>query len=112
MLNSLLSQDNLDESDESSVAELIQRLESADGVAKGMESKLDDLLGNLDTLLAVLEKNEPVQKQEEVGGDGKGESASKILVKTGPPTMLTGTWVRCESIDHDISLLNALTIVL
>lgn len=74
LLNSLLSQDNLDESDEASVAELIQRLESADGVAKGMESKLDDLLGNLDTLLAVLEKNEPVQKQEEVGGDEKGES--------------------------------------
>ncbi len=49
LLNSLLSQDNLDESDEASVAELIQRLESADGVAKGMESKLDDLLGNLDT---------------------------------------------------------------
>ncbi|KAK0455817.1 hypothetical protein EV421DRAFT_1748824 [Armillaria borealis] len=74
LLNSLLSQDNLDESDEASVAELIQRLESADGVAKGMESKLDDLLGNLDTLLAVLEKNEPVQKQEEVGRDEKGES--------------------------------------
>ncbi|KAK0466276.1 uncharacterized protein EV420DRAFT_1636860 [Desarmillaria tabescens] len=65
LLNSLLSQDNLDESDEASIAELMQRLESADGVAKGMESKLDDLLGNLDTLLAVLEKNEPVEKQEE-----------------------------------------------
>ncbi|KAK0199085.1 hypothetical protein F5146DRAFT_1022073 [Armillaria mellea] len=74
LLNSLLSQDNLDESDEASVAELIQRLESADGVAKGMESKLDDLLGNLDALLVVLEKNEPAQKQEEVGGDDKGES--------------------------------------
>ncbi|KAK0481482.1 hypothetical protein IW261DRAFT_1470904 [Armillaria novae-zelandiae] len=74
LLNSLLSQDNLDESDEASVSELIQRLESADGVAKGMESKLDDLLGNLDALLAVLEKNEPVQKQEEVCGDEKKES--------------------------------------
>ncbi|KAK0208990.1 hypothetical protein DFS33DRAFT_1306780 [Desarmillaria ectypa] len=75
LLNSLLSQDNLDESDEASVVELMQRLESADGVAKGMESKLDVLLGNLDTLLAVLEKNGPVKKQEDVGGDEKGVSA-------------------------------------
>ncbi|KAJ7103183.1 hypothetical protein B0H15DRAFT_942680 [Mycena belliarum] len=56
-LSELLSKDTLDDAGEASVAELLARLESADGVAKGVESKLDSLLGNLDTLLASLEKD-------------------------------------------------------
>ncbi|KAJ7070685.1 hypothetical protein C8F01DRAFT_1244395 [Mycena amicta] len=45
----LLSKESLDEAGEASVEELLARLESADGVAKGVENKLDTLLGNLDT---------------------------------------------------------------
>ncbi|KAJ7492269.1 hypothetical protein FB451DRAFT_1388685 [Mycena latifolia] len=56
-LSELLSKDTLDDAGEASVAELLARLESADGVAKGVENKLDALLGNLDTLLASLEQN-------------------------------------------------------
>ncbi|KAJ7109845.1 hypothetical protein C8R44DRAFT_985892 [Mycena epipterygia] len=57
-LSELLSKDTLDDAGEASVAELLARLESADGVAKGVESKLDALLGNLDSLLASLEEND------------------------------------------------------
>ncbi|KAJ7665438.1 hypothetical protein DFH06DRAFT_313480 [Mycena polygramma] len=57
-LNELLSRETLDEAGEASVEELLARLESADGVAKGVENKLDALLGNLDNLLASLEKND------------------------------------------------------
>ncbi|KAJ6609333.1 hypothetical protein B0H10DRAFT_2064390 [Mycena sp. CBHHK59/15] len=61
-LNQLLSQESLDNAEEASVAELLARLESADGVTKGVESKLDALLGNLDSLLETLEKEgEPVR---------------------------------------------------
>ncbi|KAJ7361365.1 hypothetical protein DFH08DRAFT_843917 [Mycena albidolilacea] len=55
-LNELLSKETLDDAGEASVAELLARLESADGVAKGVETKLDALLGNLDSLLAALEE--------------------------------------------------------
>jgi hypothetical protein len=44
--------------EEADVAELLQRLESADGMAKGLESRLDDILGNLDNLLVTLESSE------------------------------------------------------
>ncbi|KAF8808026.1 hypothetical protein BYT27DRAFT_7190118 [Phlegmacium glaucopus] len=36
------------------VAELLQRLSSADSMAQGMESKIDSVLQNLDELLALL----------------------------------------------------------
>lgn len=65
LLNSLLSQENLDEKEEASVAALLQRLESAEGVAAGMENKLDDLLSNLDNLLATLEPTEPRDSDKE-----------------------------------------------
>ncbi|KAJ7204387.1 hypothetical protein GGX14DRAFT_646875 [Mycena pura] len=59
-LNELLSKDpgTLDDLDEASVEVLLARLEGADGVAKGVENKLDALLGNLDSLLAALENND------------------------------------------------------
>ncbi|KAJ7754992.1 hypothetical protein DFH07DRAFT_496872 [Mycena maculata] len=60
-LNELLSRDTLDDAGEASVAELLARLESADGVATGVENKLDVLLGNLDNLLAALEKDDAPQ---------------------------------------------------
>ncbi|KAJ7269368.1 hypothetical protein B0H12DRAFT_1229506 [Mycena haematopus] len=55
-LNELLSRETLDDAGEASVAELLARLESADGIAKGVETKLDTLLSNLDNLLAALEE--------------------------------------------------------
>jgi hypothetical protein len=54
-LSSLLSQETLDGNDEANVAELLCRLESADGMARGVESRLDIILDNLDNLLATLE---------------------------------------------------------
>lgn len=57
-LNDLLSKDTLDDAGEASVAELLARLETANGVATGVENKLDALLGNLDNLLAALEKKD------------------------------------------------------
>ena len=63
-LSELLSQDTLDDAGEASVAELLARLESADGVAKGVENKLDALLGNLDSLLASLEKNGEIAQSD------------------------------------------------
>lgn len=35
--------------------ELLRRLETADGVARGVESRLDDIIGNLDRMLGGLE---------------------------------------------------------
>ena len=43
--------------DEADVAELLRQLESADGIAKGVETRLDDIIGNLDNLLASLESS-------------------------------------------------------
>ncbi|KAJ6463745.1 hypothetical protein DFH09DRAFT_552353 [Mycena vulgaris] len=63
-LSELLSKDTLDDAGEASVAELLARLESADGVAKGVESKLDSLLGNLDSLLASLEKSDDLVQSD------------------------------------------------
>jgi hypothetical protein len=37
------------------VAELLRTIEAADGMAQGVESKLDNMLENLDSLLASLE---------------------------------------------------------
>jgi hypothetical protein len=53
-LTRLLAQEPTSEG-ETEIAELLQRLESADGMATGVESKLDSLLGNLDDMLASLE---------------------------------------------------------
>ncbi|KAH7927254.1 hypothetical protein BV22DRAFT_1032006 [Leucogyrophana mollusca] len=54
-LNTLLSRDNLNANEETDLSELLARLESADGVAKGVEDRLDDILGTLDSLLTTLE---------------------------------------------------------
>ncbi|KAJ6469591.1 hypothetical protein C8R47DRAFT_1325505 [Mycena vitilis] len=76
-LNELLSRETLDEAGEASVEELLARLESADGVAKGVENKLDALLGNLDTLLASLEKNDDsVQTDSQQPSESKDEPAA------------------------------------
>ncbi|KAK7464470.1 hypothetical protein VKT23_006640 [Stygiomarasmius scandens] len=44
-----------EELDERSLAELFKQLEGATGLMNGVEDKLDNILGNLDGLLAALE---------------------------------------------------------
>ncbi|CAA7268046.1 unnamed protein product [Cyclocybe aegerita] len=46
------------------VAELLERLASADTMAQGMESKLDNVINDLDTLLSILGVEEERAKQE------------------------------------------------
>lgn len=58
LLRSLLKEDaNQDGADEPDVDidELLRRLETADGIAQGVESRLDDIIDNLDGLLESLE---------------------------------------------------------
>ena len=47
------------------VAELLQRLSSADSMAQGMESKIDSVLQNLDELLALLGAEETPTTSED-----------------------------------------------
>ncbi|KAG1719449.1 hypothetical protein EDB19DRAFT_698654 [Suillus lakei] len=55
-LNTLLLNGSLDGSNETEdLMEILARLDSADGVAKGIEGRLDGMLGTLDNLLASLE---------------------------------------------------------
>ncbi|KAH9854377.1 hypothetical protein C2E23DRAFT_71423 [Lenzites betulinus] len=53
LLSNLLSQ-NVDESDPD-VVELLRRLETAEGIADGVESRLDGIMDHLDNLLHDLE---------------------------------------------------------
>lgn len=48
------------------VAELLQRLSSADSMAQGMEAKIDSVLHNLDELLALLGAKETPTTSEGV----------------------------------------------
>ena len=43
------------------VAELLQRLSSAESMAKGMESKIDSVIKDLDELLALLDAEETAE---------------------------------------------------
>lgn len=52
-LSALLSQGT--PAKEADVAELLRGIETADGMAQGVEAKLDEMLNNLDQLLASLE---------------------------------------------------------
>jgi hypothetical protein len=63
------SDENLEDLDERSLAELFKQLEGASGLMNGVENKLDHILGNLDGLLAALEKKN-AQK-----GDADGEKS-------------------------------------
>ncbi|KIY73415.1 hypothetical protein CYLTODRAFT_240281 [Cylindrobasidium torrendii FP15055 ss-10] len=66
MLSDLLKEGaEVDENDGAGVAALIQRLEGANGIAEGMEGKLDDLLSNLDVLLESMESPKPVNEKKE-----------------------------------------------
>lgn len=59
LLASILTQsqeDTPEDSDDPQVPELLRRLTAADGVAKGVEERLDGIIENLDLLLTALEK--------------------------------------------------------
>lgn len=47
-----------EEADAENIAQLLQRLESATGIAVGVEDKLDGILDHLDELLSSLESSE------------------------------------------------------
>ena len=88
LLTSLLAQSNgSDERDMDGpeLQELLRRLETADGVARGVESRLDEVIGNLDQLLGGLEAanlgsgENNSQSQEKIEGDGGLENAKSEL---------------------------------
>ncbi|KAM5534117.1 hypothetical protein V8D89_012208 [Ganoderma adspersum] len=54
LLQKLLSED-IDESNPENVAELLKRLEAAEGFAGGVEERLDGIMDHLDALLGDLE---------------------------------------------------------
>lgn len=68
--------DSLDEPD---IEELLRRLESADGIARGVEDRLDDVIGNLDGLLKSLESGlgeEQAVVDPKTSEDGSGKETS------------------------------------
>jgi hypothetical protein len=72
-LAALLSQGHVDESElsEQHLAELLRQLEQADGVARGVEDRLDGMLKNLDDLLEGMESGSQDGKQEGSSADGR-----------------------------------------
>ncbi|KAI0343579.1 hypothetical protein BDW22DRAFT_1356038 [Trametopsis cervina] len=76
LLASLLAAEpNSDEIDETHISELLRRLDAANGVASGVETRLDDILSNLDGLLGKLEEEAGgatiTEKKEEGATDAK-----------------------------------------
>jgi allophanate hydrolase subunit 1 len=69
-VNSVLARGDGEELSESELAQVLRELETADSVADGVESKLDNLLKNLEGMLDGLEGAEG-------GKDGKDEAAGK-----------------------------------
>jgi len=69
LLRSFVSQDVPDDSADANVAELLEELESADGIAQGLETRMDDILQNLDALIQSFEQNrvsEEIPETEQV----------------------------------------------
>jgi len=60
-ISSLMDQHGIcDSNDEVDISELLSRLESADGMAKGVEGRLDEILEDLDRLLESVGTQDPV----------------------------------------------------
>jgi hypothetical protein len=57
-LSNLMSQYGVDPNDDTDISELLGTLETADGMANGVEGKLDDILKNLDKLLESMERGQ------------------------------------------------------
>lgn len=81
LLASLLSSDESEEVDDANISELLRRLDTANGVASGVESRLDEILNNLDGLLGTLEqetaKDTAGQETKVQGEEKKGEEETK-----------------------------------
>ena len=56
LLSAILSR-SADPTDETDIAELLRQIDSAHGVAEGVETRLDGVIDNLDTLLDSLESH-------------------------------------------------------
>jgi hypothetical protein len=86
LLTSLLSQSaSVDEGDieGAELQELLRRLETADGVARGVESRLDEIIGSLDQMLGSLEG---VAAEGKGGGRVEEEEDEKGKVGNGGDT--------------------------
>ncbi|OJT13965.1 hypothetical protein TRAPUB_9504 [Trametes pubescens] len=79
LLSKLLSQ-NADESDPD-VVELLRRLEAAEGIADGVESRLDGIIDHLDDLLSDLE-TQTAPKQEESGDTAVAQVKEEVIIAT------------------------------
>lgn len=66
--SSFLSQELSEAESDANLADLLREMDAADGVARDVETKLDDMLENLDQLLASLE---PVTMDREKTFDAK-----------------------------------------
>lgn len=66
-----------EDGDDSQVAELLKRLTAADGVAKGVEERLDGLIENLDMLLTALEKDPVNERPPEAATEDKTDNSLK-----------------------------------
>ncbi|KAJ3575240.1 hypothetical protein NP233_g1221 [Leucocoprinus birnbaumii] len=67
-----------EDADDAQVDELLKRLTAADGVAKGVEERLDGIIDNLDLLLTALEKESgnDAEVPPETGGSDKTKEPS------------------------------------
>ncbi|KZT08816.1 uncharacterized protein LAESUDRAFT_723765 [Laetiporus sulphureus 93-53] len=57
VLRSFIEQDEQEGADPD-IAELLRHLETAEGIAAGVESQVDEIIGNLDEILGTLEAHE------------------------------------------------------
>ncbi|KAH8119744.1 hypothetical protein DFH11DRAFT_1539030 [Phellopilus nigrolimitatus] len=75
VLTALVNADTPDEHADRNLAELLEQLERADFVARGVENRLDLLLGQLDGMVEGLETSQPEQsdgRQDETGSEAGG----------------------------------------
>ena len=91
LLGSLLSQSSGSEEcdiEGPELQKLLKRLETADGVAQGVESRLDEIIGSLDQILGGLEAKAEGHVSETVR-NGRAEEFTKetndkVVLKEGP----------------------------
>ncbi|KIJ22220.1 hypothetical protein PAXINDRAFT_30873, partial [Paxillus involutus ATCC 200175] len=63
LLGSLIAESDQNPTNDSELSELLARLDTADGMARGVESRLDEILGTLDNLLTSLELKDDKKSQ-------------------------------------------------